>query len=450
MAEINSSSIVILISAASFMFAITPSFGSLATYPNGFHNGGTGNCDGCHARRAQPAFKNTSSSATGSSTADLPSPEGQRSMLNGSDPSSTCLLCHSATAGQKQASGFLIASSRESLVAGGVPPSQLTPAGDFGWLLKSYKWSSKGTGANDEFSPGDSHGHNIVAQDYGFKADIFNAEAPGGTYPSDKLSCTSCHDPHGNYRRSANGNISLNGVPIKSSGSYSTSADPDSASTVGTYRLLAGAGYQPVALTGDFAFEADPPAAISPLEYNRAETTNDTRVAYGKGMTEWCRNCHVTTHKNSHPMGSTGKLTAEVIRIYNRYLTSGNIAGSKENSYNSLVPYEMGTDDYAVLKTTANSNGSIRNGPKSGATVMCLTCHRAHASGWDHMTRWNERNSLIVNEGVFVGTDSKSATSIIAAQGRLSAETAKAYYERKSNSFGSYQRSMCSKCHQKD
>jgi len=167
-------------------------------------------------------------------------------------------------------------------------------------------------------------------------------------------------------------------------------------------------------------------------------------------MSEWCRNCHVTTHKNAHPMGSTGKLTAAVIRIYNRYLATGNSTGSKNNAYNSLVPYEMGTDDYSVLKATANSNGSDRSGPKSGSNVMCLTCHRAHASGWDHMTRWNERSGMTVKEGYFVGIDSKSVASSTAAQGRLSVETSKAYYDRTADSFGTYQRSLCSKCHEKD
>lgn len=438
---------VLFVLAASLMPAIASGFGAQASYPDGFHNGGTGNCEGCHAGRPASALRNTSSAAKGGATpAGLP----RQSMLNGSDPSSTCLICHSAPAGQKQPSGFLIASSRESLSAVAQTPSQLTPGGDFGWLLKTYKWSSKGGGANDSFSPGDSHGHNVVAQDYGFSADMVNAVAPGGTYPADRLSCISCHDPHGNYRRSASGAIGLSGMPIRSSGSYSDSADPDSAGTVGTYRLLAGVGYQPASLAGDFAFKADPPAAVSPPAYNRAETSADTRVAYGKGMSEWCRNCHVTTHKNAHPMGSTGKLTTEVIRIYNQYVTSGNRTGSKSSSYNSLVPYEMGTDDYSVLKATANSNATVRSGPQNGANVMCLSCHRAHASGWDHMTRWNLRNGVIVNEGTFVGTDSKSPASSASAQGRHSVETAKAYYDSKPGSFAVYQRSMCSKCHEKD
>ncbi|WP_224981148.1 cytochrome C [Geomonas agri] len=415
-----------------------------SSFPKGFHNGGIASCDVCHVKKVQPIFSTTSSAA-----AVVPGTELQQGLLNGMDPSSICLRCHSAPVGQRQPFGIFIATSKEDLAAG-LSPVQLTPAGDFGWLLKTFKWSSKGNNVNDESSPGDSHGHNIVARDYGFNPDMTNALAPGGTYPADRLSCSSCHDPHGTYRRSANGSVSLNGLPIKSSGSYSTSPNPDSAGTVGTYRMLAGAGYQPAALKGDFAFTADPPAALSPPDYNRAETRFDTRVAYGSGMSEWCRNCHVTTHKDAHPMGNTGLLTTEVIRIYNGYRGSGSTTGSKDSAFNSLVPYEMGTRDYDILSVIANSNGSDRSGPKNGSTVMCLSCHRAHASGWDHMTRWNVRSGMIVDQGAFVGSDSKSAMSVAAAQGRLAAETARAYYDRTSDAFVSKQRSMCSKCHAKD
>lgn len=448
MARDNPVKAVFLILTASVMLPVSQGYGEVPLYPKGFHNGGTAHCDGCHSRKVQQTFTNSTSAASVAPVPDSPNPVST-SMLNGSDPSSTCLICHSAPVGQKQPSGFFIASSRGSL-SRGIPPAQLTPGGDFGWLLKTYKWSSKGTTTNDESSPGDSHGHNVVAQDFGFSADLTNAVSPGGTYPADKLSCTSCHDPHGSYRRLLANTFSRDGLRITSSGSYSTSVDPDSTGAVGTYRMLAGIGYQPASLTGDFAFKADPPVAVAPPDYNRAEPLFDTRVAYGKGMTEWCRNCHVTTHKDAHPMGSTGKLTAEVIRIYNHYISSGKITGSKDNAYSSLVPFEMGTDDYTVLKAAANSNGSMRSGPKTGSNVMCLTCHRAHASGWDHSTRWNERTGMMSKDNAFVGSDSKTTDSSIAAQGRLSAETSKAYYDRTADTFGSYQRSMCSKCHQKD
>jgi len=47
---------------------------------------------------------------------------------------------------------------------------------------------------------------------------------------------------------------------------------------------------------------------------------------------------------------------------------------------------------------------------------MCLTCHRAHASGWDYMARWNLKSKMLLHDGEFAGTDNKAPASV--AQGR--------------------------------
>lgn len=436
------------------MAAVATCFGEVLPFPNGFHNGGIGACDYCHTRTAAPTSQTKSASFKNSSTAAA-SPavaaanEFSRFMLNGSDPSSTCLGCHAAPAGQKQPSGYLISTDRADLLAGN-PPVQLSPAGDFGWLLKSYKWSAQENGTNNDSSMGERHGHNIYARQFGYEADTANSIAPGGTFPAQMLFCTSCHDPHGSYRRSADGTISKSGPPVKASGSYVTSPDPDASGSVGAYRMLAGKGYQSASLVGDFAFTADPPSAVTPDSYNRVESFSDTRVAYGSGMSEWCANCHVNSHKKGggHPIGTLGKLSQTVINTYNRYITSGNLNGSKNTSYSSLVPFEMGTNDYTTLKAAANSDGSNKNGPEIGSNVMCLSCHRAHASGWDYMARWNMKSQVLLHEGQFAGTDNKAPATI--AQGRTVSESRKAYYDRPAKAFGTYQKGLCSKCHEKD
>ena len=83
--------------------------------------------------------------------------------------------------------------------------------------------------------------------------------------------------------------------------------------------------------------------------------------------------------------------------------------------------------------------------------VVCLSCHRAHASGWEFMGRWNNAGEFIAVDGVWPGTDSPStiATSAKYAQGRTTAETKQAY-NGKNMTYASYQRSLCNKCHAKD
>ncbi|TSK05025.1 MAG: cytochrome C [Geobacter sp.] len=398
-----------------------------------FHNGGTGECDGCHATRA------AENGAIGKKTG--------RVNLLGSDASSTCLRCHETPEGFHHDEPYRIATSSIELSDGA--PRQFTPGGDFSWLKKNYRWV--GEGRQGEFSPGERHGHNIVAADYGYTADSRLTTAPGGSFPSKVLSCISCHDPHGNYRRSNEGTISNTGKPIIASGSYNNSPVPDASGTVGVYRMLAGKGYQGAP---GIEFTTDPPAAVAPSSYNREEASTDTRVAYGSGMSEWCSNCHGSIHDagtgnaSQHPSGKQARLSAEATYNYNAYLSSGNLNGSAATAYSSLVPFEMGTDDYTVLKATANSNGSNRSGATMDSNVMCLSCHRAHASGWDSMMRWNANATFIVYNGNYPGTDNGAPAAV--AQGRTSSEAKAAMYGRKASAFAMYQRSFCNKCHAKD
>jgi hypothetical protein len=414
-------------------------FGS-SSFGENFHSGTVGKCEGCHA-------------FGGGYTSQYKDPSDPNSGLNlrGGDASSTCLLCHQAPVGTRHPEGYYVATAAADLMPG-TSPAQLTPGGDFGWLKKSYSWKSE-TGAVER-SMGGSHGHNIVAVDFGYAAGGRTAIAPGGGYPNASLSCTSCHDPHGNYRRNADGSITSSGTTIVASGSYADSRNPGSDGSVGTYRMLAGKGYLPKSTPGALPFTADPPAAVAPSSYNRSEAGSDTRVAYGSGMSEWCQNCHTQIHSNGntqHVTGNHARLSLEVMSNYNSYVRSGDLSGTERTSYTSLVPYEMGTSDYIVLKSVANSNGSNLAGPgAAGETpnVMCLSCHRAHASGWDSMTRWNVGATMMVENGRYAGIDSHAALDN--AQGRTEAETSRGYYDRPASRFAVFQRSLCNKCHAKD
>ncbi len=409
----------------------------LAAAPEPFHNGSAGNCEGCHLQRSGSETDNG----------------GAKLTLRGSDASSTCLLCHEAPETVNSPQDHYVATS-SSLLTPGVPPNQLTPGGDFGWLKKNYCWqeSDNLSGRTETCSFGERHGHNIVARDFGYTADKRNIVAPGGTFRGENLSCTSCHDPHGNYKRFPEGVRFAPDTAAAGSGSYTNSPSPTSLSPVGTYRLLAGKGYRPKG--SDREFKYDPPAAVTPPAYNRRESFTDTRVAYGLGMSEWCRNCHSSVHDSSaprnrqHPSGEGAHLPQNVVMNYNAYVSSGNLNGTPATAYSSLVPFELGTDNYAELKLIANSNGANRNGPTGEGRVICLTCHRAHASGWDSSTRWNAASPFIVANGSYPGAD--DFTSAKYAQGRSVREIQKTFYGRPATRFAEYQRSLCNKCHSQD
>jgi hypothetical protein len=405
-----------------------------------FHEGGVGACEGCHSAHLQP---------------DSPAKNGPN-LLVGSDPSSTCLVCHaSPTQGSYQVLTTNINSPQQT-------PLQYTPGGDFAWLLRSYVWNEGGT---VQQSDGERHGHSIVAQDFGLFADSKLTTAPGGSYPSSQLSCISCHDPHGQYRINSDATVSRTGKPTTGSGSYGGAALalPTAQTAVGTYRLLAGAGYAPRSAGPVVPFVAGPPIAAAPAAYNQGERVTDVRVAYGRGMSEWCGNCHGEIHTAyqsntastfQHAAGATARLaTAGEQNIYNAYVQTGKLDGSQWSSYTSMVPYEEGIGDRPTLATRAVSDGSQKAGPFSGnETVMCLTCHRAHATAWDHATRWNmPASGTIVFGGQWPGIDTTGQAALPAnAQGRTKAETRAAMYDRDPGAYAAFQRVLCNKCHAKD
>jgi hypothetical protein len=429
-----------------------------------FHDGGVAYCDGCHT------MHNSSGNAKMTANA-LAQFQGNNFLLKGSDNSSTCLNCHGTPTAKP--GGYHIYTSD---VAAGGAPVNFTPGGDFGWL----KISTTGTGSRGQTvtNLGERHGHNIVAADFGLIADAKLAKAPGGDYPAANLSCASCHDPHSRSRVvDTNGTIAVTAfgsatLPIAGSGSYGDA--PTATEAVGVYRLLASRNYSQMSVTGYTAFNADPPVAVAPATYNQSEGTAEVRVAYGQGMSEWCANCHRAIHNGNvngansaliHPAGNTAVLSAKannlagdasgttIAAIYNAYKKSGDLTGAQASAYTSLVPYEEGTGVIATLKSHSDNTGAQTAGPSTGTeNVMCLSCHRAHATGFSSMTRWTNATEYLTVAGEWPGTDAVDAEAKYADFnfGMNKAQYQAAMYQRSAGGYATFQRSLCNKCHAKD
>jgi hypothetical protein len=405
-----------------------------------FHEGGVGACEGCHTMHNSLSGK--------AAAAALPQFQAGDFLLKASDQSSVCLNCHQH-AGDTGPNSFHISTSQSDMPTG-APPIQLSPGGDFGWLKKTYSWTGE---TGPQISRGETHGHNIVASDYGYVADSRLTYAPGGgsfQYPSNRLSCISCHDPHGRYRRDSTGAISTTGGPIIGSGSYNTSMNPFAKISVGVYRLLGGVGYQPKSLDGSYAFLYKSFFAAAPENYNRSEDTTDVRVAYGQNVSEWCANCHAQMHSTVGTLihAADQPMSATVLSIYNSYVKTGDLTGTQATSYLSLVPFQMGdTTDMPTLKGAVGSTA----GPVSGDRVMCLSCHRAHASGWDSMMRFPlDPTFTTVADGSGYPVYPDPGTNPIQAMGRTTQEFQKALYDRPPTKFAAFQRTLCNKCHAQD
>jgi hypothetical protein len=400
-----------------------------------FHSGGVAECEGCHSMH---------SPKTGGSF-----------LLVGTDASSTCLTCHEH-AGDTGPSSYHISTATTDLGAG-VAPKQRTPGGDFGWLRKSYTYSyTSGGVTTTETESGEKHGHNVVAIDFNYAADSTNTVAPGGTFTSAQLGCASCHDPHGQGRRLSDGSYATTGAPIIGSGSYDTSPTPGVGEAVGVYRLLGSPAYSSMANVFTTY-----PIAVAPSTYNQTEATNQVRVAYGhSGINtwgNWCASCHPGMHSSGnyvHPVDES--LGTDVAQNYTNYVKSGDLTGTFATGtgpYSSLVPFAENTADLSVLKTHAKNNGSFLNGPSSSDKVTCVSCHRAHASGFLHALRFDQGYEFTVKAGQYIGSDNPAVSGSRAPlqhRGRTNAEWQAAFYDRPASVFATYQRVLCNKCHAKD
>jgi hypothetical protein len=234
----------------------------------------------------------------------------------------------------------------------------------------------------------------------------------------------SCHDPHNKTRRIDNlGTQSKEGKPIINSGSAGIGATEDA--PVGVYRLLGSSGYD----AGDgHSFVYPSPDAISVMDGHGL-----VYASYGKGMSEWCSNCHPNflqplyvsgVSGQMHPAGNGAHLTPEIAKNYNAYVKSGDMSGA--SGHWSLVPVEEGTSVYDQLRMQVSLAMAGNKLVTTAANVMCVTCHRAHASPWRCAIRWPygedakpSSQGFNNNHAVFTG-------------------------------LGGYQRSLCNKCHAKD
>ncbi|HUC42859.1 MAG TPA: hypothetical protein VMR65_02375 [Candidatus Sulfotelmatobacter sp.] len=411
-----------------------------------FHSGGVAECGGCHSMH---------------DAASNP-------LLQKGDPSSTCLNCHEH-AGDTGPSSYHISSAVVDM-PDGVPPKQRGPAGDFGWLKKNYTYTLRGTPTTDF---GYTHGHNIVATDFGYVADPVNTTAPGGTMPSNQLSCVSCHDPHDRTRRlndgtlvSPNRNQGQTYAPIMGSGSYGLV--PPAGLAAGVYRILGDVNY----VAFDNTTFPGVPSAVTPSTYNRTELATQTRTAYGHATTggyaswgQWCATCHPNMHSNNnalaHPVDQA--LGTTISNNYNAYLKTGDLTGTPTTSFNSLVPFTESTSDVATLAAHAKTDDSYLNGPASSDRVNCLSCHRAHATAWTYSLRWNGENEFVTmadstGTAVYPGKDAVGNTPDGKAlnqqtqifKGYTVAEMQAGYYDRPAIKFAAYQRQLCNKCHIQD
>jgi len=324
-------------------------------------------------------------------------PQGVDNLLIRANATDVCLRCH-ASYGQ---------------FAGG---NGYGAGGDFYWVTKTWTWESHGT----KTSLGDNHGHNVISPENGIAMDQTLFFSPGGSYSREYMTCTACHDPHGN----------------------------------GNFRMLYGASVgdapRPHYDGGGFAFAEDAPLAAGNSRYTnntstRGEIETDLQhTVYKSGMSEWCSNCHTNFHdpNTTNYVHPTSESLDEIAAVYNRYVSSTNQTGGvRAGAYRGLVPFEAVNADLATVDTY-----NYDLGPEAADQVMCLTCHRSHASAFDDAARW-DMHVAFISESVPHQTGVDSLGNPVYVGGATAEDVANKYY---AYTFEPGQRSLCNKCHNQD
>jgi hypothetical protein len=291
---------------------------------------------------------------------------------------SDCVGCHTATD-----------NSTWKDATTGAPIVNNTSAPDYGATTGDGKYAGLAAGNFYWTDQDDAYGHNI------FAADGTLSKAPGsetggvcvtnschfsvvsgvlsGTAVTARYRCTTCHMVYDDTTRKTWHHKGDDGV-----------ADSENE---GWYRFLSGHqdgdGYGVAGIEdGDWEHAATSSTHNEYLgseDNNKASTGGYLRVA-ANTITAFCSGCHFEFHKQD----TTGAGASPWIRHPSDAVIpiTGEYAGY--TTYNPLVP------------VARPSLSSVSNTVTPGTDmVMCLTCHRAHASPYYKMLRWDYKSSTL-------------------------------------------------------
>ena len=303
---------------------------------SGFHDGGVASCSGCHVMHV----------TEDGLPVDPASPFGNDMDLIYGSVAEVCLSCHA------QSNGAVFSSDP-------LAPSPELGAGNFTFLQEDN--INDAIGGMELAVSGVHAGHSIVAPSEGVSSDPVNIVSPGGSYPSNELTCTSCHDPHG----------------------------------TDSFRMLRGQGSTDA--TG-FVFLTSAPTAEG-IELYFSQESRTYHTAYQSGWSDWCGNCHgnnfhATDGTTSFDHPSNVILEAEYANNYNAYDGPAAITtGDYTTAYLPDVPLE---DPSYTRSSTVGAN--------AGSRISCMTCHRAHATSAIASGRWDSTVRFLSYDGMESGS----------------------------------------------
>lgn len=325
--------------------------------------------------------------------------------------SNTCIGCHSSTTSSTITT---LGETKIPIVYNLSRPNQPLAGGNFFWvddLGDGYGHNVRVRDTVLQVAPGGDTSFGVVPNNCGFKGCHYSlAEiryAPGGGplfNPIRGNGCVGCHDPA--HHADDEQHLLTGGAKyVDESG--------------GGYRFLNKAGknffdippHNPPAVVGieDPNWEQSPSAATH-NEYQDSDKAfapgaygvpiSPTTSSSGQGMSDFCGGCHNTYH--SWPVGGSPN-GGDSSNPWLRHPASivlpdeGEYAGY--TTYDPNVPVARGS--ISILQGMGGPSAVVTPGSDK---VMCLSCHRAHASRYPDMLRWDYGGMIAGATGSVAGT----------------------------------------------
>lgn len=385
--KLNKTTLIVLISIALLAFSVTASAKV------------TGTCSSCHT------MHNSQNAAVMATLGAIGSPTGPNEYLTRGD----CMGCHGS--GNVNASGIDPST--------GAPQVYHSGATDLAGGNFAYITGGKGSGASD------AKGHNVIDLGAG-NTDGTLAYAPGwfptehyDTVLSSKLTCAGNIGCHGNR-----GRVGFNGMPAGTQvmkGAHHQNVTGTALNTAdelyNSYRFLRGVkglendGQNNAstkwrntdANNHNEYFGATTPANIG----CSAQTCHTSKgvVPPNNTISGFCATCHGAFHVlGDADIDIDGEgIGGDINSPFTRHPTDVKFP-SPGTEYNSYNPSSVGTYSIeapvarGVVPATIGSTVDTTSTGATGAIVMCLSCHKAHASNYADMLRW-DYSLMVVGSG---------------------------------------------------
>jgi hypothetical protein len=317
-----------------------------------------------------------------------------------------CLSCHEE-AGADMAKAPYVATmdGKDPGVKG-----RAMPAGDFYFSRMDPK---KG------HNPGKSSGRQASAM----PSDPRLTRAPGGTFGTADWDCCSCHEPHYRFSQKATAwrqlKRKVNGIVHTGNETAVLGVESSGGNSGGTT-----AGYKPIEsnsrgdlVNGEYIQERKDHLPLDGANLFIPEGETNKNVYQG-GFSSFCATCHGDFHGGDEGASGLGGARSSTgnTAIAGQWvkhpsnLALGSSSRYDENTYNKNVINQQGTNPnpagydwkYPLVKvdgkwsvTSPSLPGQMGNRDR----LMCLTCHKAHASQFDNMLRWDAKKPGFIANG---------------------------------------------------